>query len=387
MKLRLAAALSFYSALACAYQPRVYLLPTKEMLTGKVVVSASTPPTLSMSQANKVLANHLGLDMFESIEDAGENKDWQHLLHGGLDSLLHTGDRPGLSTVMLVLHTDRPEDVLSLPSRDPLPSHPDFYINTTLSAQDVSALVHNYVTHARSTSDSVTLGLDSPLESEQDESFEINAQAFKVPVTSFPIIETENGDHRDMKNFATFEIKSLDLLAEEYGRSSEQYQLATQLVRNWLDIPNWNGDDILSVIIKPRSSVHSHESRAAPIERRAGSPGGLPIYSCFADASTCGNATSACSGRGSCVSVMRAGKTCYTCKCSPSKSEDGMSTTYWAGERCERKDVSSPFVLLVGTVVGIMFVAFGSVALLYGVGDEKLPQTLTGGAVHGTKHD
>lgn len=47
----------------------------------------------------------------------------------------------------------------------------------------------------------------------------------------------------------------------------------------------------------------------------------------------------------------------------------------------------SSFVLLTGTVLGIIFVAFGSVALLYQIGDEKLPGTLTGGAVHGAKHE
>jgi hypothetical protein len=79
------------------------------MLNGKFVVSDSTPPSLSLPQANKVLANHLGLDKFESIEDLGENKEWQHLLHGGLNALLRTGDRPPRSTVMLILHTDYPE--------------------------------------------------------------------------------------------------------------------------------------------------------------------------------------------------------------------------------------------------------------------------------------
>ncbi|KAG8769971.1 hypothetical protein FRC12_004596 [Ceratobasidium sp. 428] len=414
MKLRLVAALSLSSTLVCAYQPRVYLLPTRGMLTGKHVVSDNTPPSLSLPQANKVLANHLGFDKFESIEDIGESKGWQHLLHGGLDALLRTGDRPPRSTVMLVLHTDHPEDVLSLPSRDPLPQNPDFYINGTLSTYDVSALISTYVTHARGNFDTVSSGVNWFVGSSVkfEEGFDINAEAFKVPGESAKLFLDEytaiekykegpwdentkfplaHGDNYEPSDFAAFEISSLDLLAEEYGRSSEQYQLATQIVRNWLDVPNWNGDDILSVIIKPRSSPegHTHQARsiAAPIERRAGSPGSLPIYSCFKDATTCGNATSACSGRGSCVSVLRAGRTCFTCKCSSTKSDDGMTTTHWAGQRCERKDVSSSFVLLAGTVLGVIFVAFGSVALLYGVGDEKLPGTLTGGAVHGTKHD
>lgn len=113
MKLRLAAGLALSSALACAYQPRVYLLPTRGMLTGKYVVSQSPPPSLSLVQANKVLANHLGFDMFESIEDHGEGKEWQNMVGGGLDSLLRTGDRPPRSTVMLVVHTDHPEGMVT----------------------------------------------------------------------------------------------------------------------------------------------------------------------------------------------------------------------------------------------------------------------------------
>lgn len=114
MKLRLAAGLALSSALACAYQPRVYLLPTRGMLTGKYVVSDSAPPSLSLAQANKVLANHLGFDLFESIEDFGDGKEWQDMIGGGLDALLRTGDRPPRSTVMLVVHTDRPEGTMTL---------------------------------------------------------------------------------------------------------------------------------------------------------------------------------------------------------------------------------------------------------------------------------
>ncbi|KAG8738812.1 hypothetical protein FRC10_006465 [Ceratobasidium sp. 414] len=368
MKFRLVTALSLSSTLACAYQPRVYLLPTRGMLTGKYVVSDNTPPSLSLPQANKVLANHLGLDMFESIEDLGDSKEWHHLLRGGLDSLLRTGDRPPRSTVMLVLHTDRPEDVLSLSNRDPLPHNPDFYINSTLSTHDVSALISTYVTHAHGNFDTVSSGANWFVGStvKFDTSFDANVEVFKVPGTSaklfldeYMAIERYNqgpwdentkfplahGDNYEPSDFAAFEISSLDLVAEEYGPLSEQYQLATQIVRNWLNVPSWNGDDIRALVIKPRSSPHGHthgtRSLLAPVERRAASPGRLPIYSCFKDSATCGNATSACSGRGSCVSVMRAGRTCYTCKCTPSKSDDGMSTTYWAGERCERKDVSS----------------------------------------------
>ena len=315
---------------------------------------------------------------------------------------------------MLVVHTDRPEDLLSALSLDPFPEHPDFYINATLSSHDVSALMSTYVAHAKGNFDTISSGLKWYLNADIDEfdagHYKYDLQAFSGSSKAAGLFADEymaieqykqgpwksgakfplthgDPDLYQPSDFAAFEISSLDLLADEFGRDSEQYQVATRRIREWMSVPSWNGEDILALVIKPKTEPQGHAHQARSNAARASAPGSAPIYSCFDSAETCGNSTGGCSGRGSCIPVTRAGRTCYTCKCSPTKSEDGTSTTYWAGQRCERKDVSSSFVLLVGTVIGIMLVAFGSVSLLYAVGDEQLPGTLTGGAVPVSKHD
>ncbi|KAH7339484.1 hypothetical protein B0J17DRAFT_655331 [Rhizoctonia solani] len=399
MRLGLVTGLAISSTLAWAYEPRVYLLSTRGVLGNNRGASIASP-SLTLPQTNKVLANHLGLDTYESLEDHGESKEWQKMLKSGMDSLF---DGAPKNTMMFVLYTDRPQDLASMPTFNYFPEQPSFYINSTLSRRDISALLSNYVAHARQDFTTIPSGLDWHSDSDFASRFEGDdiIETFKVPGKSAALFLDEimaiqyfkHGQwakNTETSNFATFEITALDLLAEEYGRDSEQYRKAVDVIE-WLSILGWHEGETYSLIVTPKTEPagHSyHQSRnLAPIERRAPVSGSVPIYSCFKTADACGNSTSSCSGRGSCVPVSRAGRTCYTCKCEPSRSKDGMTTTYWAGQQCERKDVSSAFVLLTGTVIGVLVVAFGSVALLYGIGDEKLPGTLTGGAVHGTKHD
>lgn len=46
-----------------------------------------------------------------------------------------------------------------------------------------------------------------------------------------------------------------------------------------------------------------------------------------------------------------------------------------------------PFVLITGTVIGLILLIFGSVALLYGIGEHELPSTLLAGAAPGAKKE
>ncbi|CCO29418.1 putative protein C1709,03 [Rhizoctonia solani AG-1 IB] len=356
MRLGLVTGLAISSTLAWAYEPRVYLLSTRGMLNGGHGGS-SVSPSLTLPQTNKVLANHLGLDIYESLEDYGESKQWQKMLKSGIDSLLE-GDQLPKNTMMFVLYTDRPQDLASMPTFNYFPERPSFYINSTLSRRDVSALLSNYGAHARDSFAIMPKGLNWNGDSEFASKFDGDdiIQTFKVPGKSAALFLDEimaiqyfrHGSwskSTETPNFATFEITALDLLGEEYGRDSEQYRKAVDVIE-WLSILGWHEGETYSLIVTPKTepeghSYHQIRGAVSSIERRAPVSGSVPIYSCFKSADSCGNATSSCSGRGSCVSVSRAGRTCYTCKCEPSRSKDGMTTTYWAGQQCERKDVSS----------------------------------------------
>jgi hypothetical protein len=49
--------------------------------------------------------------------------------------------------------------------------------------------------------------------------------------------------------------------------------------------------------------------------------------------------------------------------------------------------MARPFVLITGTVIGLILLMGGSVALLYGIGEHELPSTLLAGAAPGAKKD
>jgi len=49
--------------------------------------------------------------------------------------------------------------------------------------------------------------------------------------------------------------------------------------------------------------------------------------------------------------------------------------------------ISRPFVLLAGTTIGLLIVIFGSIGLLYAVGETALPSTLMGNVGGGLKRE
>lgn len=66
------------------------------------------------------------------------------------------------------------------------------------------------------------------------------------------------------------------------------------------------------------------------------------ISGCFATADACNNGTSSCSGHGQCVKATKAGRSCFVCSCGVTTTGEGneVKTEYWAGQSCERKDIS-----------------------------------------------
>jgi hypothetical protein len=113
------------------------------------------------------------------------------------------------------------------------------------------------------------------------------------------------------------------------------------------------------------------------------------LPACFVSQSECEKSTHGCSGHGSCRVSRKGGegrKDCYSCACTPTVQHTGekgmesqIKTTYWGGPACQKKDVSVPFWLFVGTGVMLAFLITTGISMLYSMGSEELPSVIGAG--------
>lgn len=138
--------------------------------------------------------------------------------------------------------------------------------------------------------------------------------------------------------------------------------------------PNFGVDDLEDF---PTIAQANNGSTTAPL-------GILP--SCFESEAVCTNKTNGCSGHGAC-GLLRKGSSkerldCYGCLCTPTVqkiNERAVKTTYWGGPACQKKDISTPFWLFVGSGVLLAFLISSGIGLLYSMGSEELPSVIGAG--------
>ncbi len=123
-----------------------------------------------------------------------------------------------------------------------------------------------------------------------------------------------------------------------------------------------------------------------------------PIPACFPSNNSCVARTNNCSGHGICIDKYRANRgrhdgekrdeegrpVCFVCHCQSTlngdgKKGNGMSTTQWAGNTCQKIDISAPFWLISGFTVAIIGALTFAIGLLFSVGEEKLPGVIGAG--------
>ncbi|KAF2859070.1 hypothetical protein K470DRAFT_259239 [Piedraia hortae CBS 480.64] len=95
---------------------------------------------------------------------------------------------------------------------------------------------------------------------------------------------------------------------------------------------------------------------------------------CFASIEACEKDTGSCSGHGNCI---QSAPGCFACKCAAKK--DGKRTTYWAGTKCDKVDVSVQFWLIALFTVGLIGVISFAIGEVYALGNEKLPSVIGAG--------
>ncbi|KAJ3503683.1 hypothetical protein NLJ89_g8323 [Agrocybe chaxingu] len=315
--------------------------------------------SLSPEDASAALSRHLGLEVFEPLRDASNL---------GQDEDLFVGKGPKNVLLLTVEEVD---------AKAVLPSflQPAFTLETPPSTPIFSlhSVISSYLHRAS------------------------HSFASLFPSTQFGEFNDVEELHSffsysEEPSFAAIELSKLHEIRKGLGASSDEYvEVATKL-REFLEQLAEDDRYNLAILTYASPSSTSLYRRQDPQQTQQPLPSTVPppqepigaISTCFKTEDDCNNGTTSCSGRGQCVGATKAGRTCFVCTCTPTKTGEGtkVKTEYWAGESCERKDVSGPFVLLTGTVIVILLLIAGSISLLYTVGDQPLPSTLLATAVH-----
>jgi len=155
-------------------------------------------------------------------------------------------------------------------------------------------------------------------------------------------------------------------------------------------------------VITEEASVAKVESAAAglPVDTHDFVPLKTKIPACFQSANSCMTQTRNCSGHGRCVNKYvplpdpdnekradddgEGPAVCFFCHCAstldrPEGEGIGISTTHWAGNMCQKRDISAPFWMITIFSVSIIGALTFAIGMLFSVGEEKLPGVIGAG--------
>lgn len=110
----------------------------------------------------------------------------------------------------------------------------------------------------------------------------------------------------------------------------------------------------------------------------------LPHYvpQFFTSKSACNNQTNSCSGHGKCV---KSRGELYKCSCSATLVRDygggSNKTVQWGGNACQKKDISSQFLLFAGFGIFFTAVIAGVIGMMFEMGSQELPSVIGAGVV------
>ncbi|KAF8550851.1 hypothetical protein OG21DRAFT_1499527 [Imleria badia] len=334
----------------------------------------SLPSRLSSQQANLVLAAHLGLEQFEVVNQPGQ---LNHLLRER--EFVGNGDQ---SALLLLVDEAYAHDVV------PSTFKPSFSFSESQSEslssflQTCSRRASHVYTYVASEPSIPTQGIPRTLDifsapTPANEAFLAEISTLVNYLDSLPASD----------RFAALELTGIPKLVALYGRSSEQYTLATDTLRAAIAAALVDKSVRLALVTYPPSTQRRSPLLADQSAKNTPSLGPVKgLSSCFSSFVSCTDATNDCSGHGQCTNTTRAGQECFVCACTTTVSEAGKLQN-WAGEMCERRDVSGPFVLITGTVITLILLMGGSVSLLYGINGQELPSILTGGVNGGARKE
>ena len=171
-----------------------------------------------------------------------------------------------------------------------------------------------------------------------------------------------------MINLATLDviplhsISNLKGIYHKHGPRSPQYHTALKLFTPLINTlqTHFSTQHIVTITTIPPTTHHLSVLSARHLETLFGNEHSSPVLStsqnnrhsilgiCHESENACNKATNNCSSHGSCAESI-ASNGCWTCLCKPTIKQvgdgKGRMTTYWAGEECQKKDISVPFHL------------------------------------------
>lgn len=159
-------------------------------------------------------------------------------------------------------------------------------------------------------------------------------------------------------------------------------------------LPSTQGPQYSTQILRRDMKVRSGSATPSPNTRdglsKAGQDFGIhsnlaPV--CHSSNSSCAEATNDCSGHGYCYLKHGSGDegstgNCFACRCQQTvvrRSDGTTQKIQWGGPACEKKDISSPFFLIVGVSVLVIVTVGSAVGMLFGMGQEELPSVIAAG--------
>ncbi|KAL4734633.1 hypothetical protein BDV11DRAFT_197789 [Aspergillus similis] len=100
---------------------------------------------------------------------------------------------------------------------------------------------------------------------------------------------------------------------------------------------------------------------------------------CYASNSSCNDATDTCSGHGACYEKSGG---CYACLCHDTyvKTASGAERKIrWGGSACQKRDISTPFFLIIGVTVAVSLAVISAITMIFGLGNDELPGVISAG--------
>ncbi|KAJ1024564.1 hypothetical protein NDA13_004495 [Ustilago tritici] len=396
----------------------------------------AAPIRISAEEADRIISHHINTG--DALDQKDETEMWAHVLHSNEEvdqrvmvERLFDGHEQEQNRLLLLMHGSAYDDVI--------PSHlsPTHTISTSPNSNSFDALFDSYlssVSQILKSSDSAfshlagtfmdgfsasidwlsTTSHSAPSKWSQEAS-ELKSTAFsklekELRSAEALLAKLESGKNEDL-SLQPLRFAGLQEVESTYGADSVEYAKAKKWVQEAVEkttslfeaksesqgraasiafvvtsssngsgaVPHLTKRSDLLLPFKRQLSFDSALSSQDALESKPSPfPSRLPsnlLSTCFTSATDLEKATNNCSGHGLAVKTSKGGKPCYRCQCKATEVRKGKKV-YWAGAACEKKDISTEFVLLASSVLLLVLASVGSVYFLWKQASEELPGTL-----------